>query len=212
MTVASSSSSSSDADRAPEDEARRPLIELNDVGVCFRPRGPRRSLKELAARRPTTQRAPVRWALDGVDLTCYEGEAIGIIGPNGAGKSTLCLVLAGILTPDRGSATINGRVSSLLTLGAGFNQELSGRDNIRLYAAFLGIPRRKIDELMDEIIAFSELGAMIDEPFRHYSSGMRARLGFSIATSLDPEILILDEVLSVGDRKFRPGDANASSR
>ena len=115
----------------------------------------------------------------------------------------LCLALSRILTPDEGRITVRGKVSTLLTLGAGFNRELSGRENILLNGAFLGIPRGQIEGKLEEIIDFSELGDFIDQPVRFYSSGMRSRLGFSIAASLEPEILILDEVLSVGDRQFK---------
>jgi ABC-type polysaccharide/polyol phosphate transport system ATPase subunit len=145
----------------------------------------------------------VIWALRGVDLTCQEGEVVGVVGPNGAGKSTLCLVLSRILEPDEGSVRVRGHVSTLLSLGAGFNRELSGRDNILLNAAFLGIGRREIGRRMDAIMSFADLGEFIDQPIRFYSNGMRSRLGFAIATALDPEILVLDEVLAVGDRAFR---------
>jgi ABC-type polysaccharide/polyol phosphate transport system ATPase subunit len=143
------------------------------------------------------------WALRGLTATFHEGQTVGIVGRNGAGKSTLCLTLARILTPDEGSATIRGDVSALVTLGSGFNLDLTGRDNIVLYSSFLGIPRDVIQARIPEIIEFSELGDFIDEPIRHYSSGMRARLGFSVASMLEPEILILDEVFAVGDRQFR---------
>jgi ABC-type polysaccharide/polyol phosphate transport system ATPase subunit len=209
MTVESSSSSevaTVDAAGALVEPrgAGSPLVEAHDLGVWFRLHRKKKStLKRALLTRGILGRREILWALRGVGFHCYEGEALGIVGHNGAGKSTLCLVLARILTPDEGSVTIRGRVSSLLTLGAGFNRELSGRANIQLYASFLGIPRKILEGKMDEIIAFSELGDFIDEPVRSYSSGMRAKLGFSVASSLDPEILILDEVLAVGDRKFR---------
>lgn len=145
----------------------------------------------------------VLWALRGVSLELKEGQTVGVVGRNGAGKSTLCLILAKILTPDEGEANIDGTVSALVTLGSGFNSELTGRDNIMLYGSFLGIPREVVQSRIDEIIEFSELGDFIDEPIRHYSSGMKARLGFSIASVLEPDILILDEVFAVGDREFR---------
>jgi ABC-type polysaccharide/polyol phosphate transport system ATPase subunit len=148
-------------------------------------------------------RAQVFWALRGIDLSCHEGQVLGIVGPNGAGKSTLCLVLAGILTPDEGDAEVRGRVSALLSLGAGFSRDLSGRENIMLSAAFLGIPRSTIEDHFREIVRFAELEEVVDEPVRTYSSGMKARLGFSVAASLQPEVLILDEVLSVGDIAFQ---------
>jgi ABC-2 type transport system ATP-binding protein len=181
-----------------------PIIEFQGVGLWFRRQQQQtRSLREVLLRRRRSSSSDKRWALRGVNLRCQEGESWGIIGHNGAGKSTLCLMLASILTPDEGSAHIRGKVSALVTLGAAFNPGLSGRDNIHLYAAYLGIPAPVLASKMDEIIAFSELEEFIDEPIRNYSTGMRARLGFAVATSLDPEILILDEVLSVGDRGFR---------
>ena len=133
----------------------------------------------------------------------YEGQALGVIGHNGAGKSTLCLVLAQILSPDEGRAAIRGKVSTLLRLDACFNRELSGRDNLELYGAFLGLGRHDLAGRVDEIIEFSELGEFIEEPVGHYSSGMRARLAFSVAATLEPDILLLDEILGVGDRAFR---------
>jgi ABC-type polysaccharide/polyol phosphate transport system ATPase subunit len=184
--------------------AGRVMIEARDLGVCYPlHRRDRRSLKEMLLRGQLWRAAPMLWALRGVSFTGQEGQTLGIIGPNGAGKSTLCLVLARILTPDEGTVTVRGKVSPLLTLGAGFNRDLSGRANIQLCGAFLGIPRETMDNKIDEIIEFSEIGDLIDEPVRHFSGGMRARLGFSVAAALDPEILILDEVLAVGDRSFR---------
>lgn len=181
-----------------------PLIELHDLGVFFRlHRKTKSSMKQMILTRQFRQRSPLLWALRGISLTCHEGQTIGIVGNNGAGKSTLGLVLGQILAPDEGEAIIRGNISALLTLGAGFNSDLSGRANIQLYGAFLGIPRKVTDAKINEIIEFSELAEFIDEPLRHYSSGMRARLGFSVAAMLDPEILILDEVLSVGDRSFQ---------
>lgn len=180
----------------------QPLVELRGLGVCYRRHARQRSsVRELLSGR--WRRAELHWALRGIDLTCREGEVLGVVGPNGAGKSTLCMALAHILTPDEGEAVVRGKVSTLLTLGAGFNRNLSGRENILLYGAFLGIARSKIQGLVDSIIDFAELRDSIDEPVRSYSSGMRARLAFSVATAMEPEILVLDEVLSVGDRSFR---------
>jgi len=195
------------------DSSRRPpasaassseYLRLRDVGVWFRRRKHSSySMRQVLTGRALRDRSRVFWALRHVDLSCHEGDVLGIVGPNGAGKSTLCLVLAGILTPDEGEVDVRGRVSALLSLGAGFSKDLSGRENILLSAAFLGIPRRQIESQIDEIIDFGELWDAIDEPVRTYSSGMRARLGFSVATILQPEVLILDEVLSVGDIAFR---------
>jgi len=145
----------------------------------------------------------VIWALRGVDVVLRPGEALGVIGRNGAGKSTLMLVLAGILQPDEGWLEIRGRVSALLALGAGFDPELSGRENILLGLAFMGIDGRAAEALTPGIIEFADLGAFIDAPARTYSTGMRARLGFAVATAVESEILVIDEVLSTGDVAFR---------
>ena len=143
------------------------------------------------------------WALRHVDLHVQRGESLAVIGPNGAGKSTLLQVLAGIILPSEGAVDVYGHVSGLLTLGAGFDKELSGRDNILLGGAFLGLDDAVTRELLPSIIEYAELGAFIDAPLKTYSSGMRARLGFAIATSVDPDILLLDEVLATGDANFR---------
>jgi ABC-type polysaccharide/polyol phosphate transport system ATPase subunit len=142
------------------------------------------------------------WALRDVDFEVRRGETLGLIGPNGSGKSTLLQLIARIILPDRGTVKIDGRVAALLELGAGFNPDLSGRENIFLNASILGFGRREIEEKLDEIIAFSELERFIDTPVRNYSSGMYARLGFSIAVHVDPDILLVDEVLAVGDEAF----------
>ncbi len=143
------------------------------------------------------------WALRDVTFRLEPGESLAVIGPNGAGKSTLLQTLAGILTPSEGEVDVRGTVSSLLTLGAGFDTELTGRDNIRLAGAFLGIDGPEMEERAESIIAFADIGQFIDAPLKTYSSGMRARLGFAIATSVDPDILLLDEVLATGDQLFR---------
>lgn len=143
------------------------------------------------------------WALKEVDFSCFAGEIVGIIGFNGAGKTTLCSVIANLLKPDEGSIEVNGQVSALLSMGTGFNRELSGKDNIYLNGMMLGFSRKRIQEIYDDIVEFSGLGKFIHQPIKRYSSGMRARLGFSIATMLNPEILVLDEALSTGDAEFR---------
>ncbi len=143
------------------------------------------------------------WALRSVSFSVRPGETLGIIGRNGAGKSTLLGLIAGTITPTEGEVRTAGRISSLLELGAGFHPDLTGRENIFLNGSILGLRRRDIAQRFDAIVAFSELERFIDHPVKHYSSGMFVRLAFSVAMEVDPEILILDEVLSVGDERFR---------
>ena len=143
------------------------------------------------------------WALQNVSFTVEKGDRVGILGLNGAGKSTLLKVIAGVFKPTEGSVTKHGKMVPLLELGAGFDPQYTGKENIYLYGAMLGYSKEFIDEKYDEIVKFSELKDFIDVPIKNYSSGMKSRLGFSIATVVSPKILILDEVLSVGDAKFR---------
>lgn len=142
-------------------------------------------------------------ALEGVSFEVRAGECLGVIGPNGAGKSTALGLIAGVLRPSFGAVETRGRICPLLELGAGFHSELNGRENIVLNGILLGLTRREVVERVEEIIAFSELGQFIDAPLRTYSSGMIARLGFSVAVHLDPSILLVDEVLAVGDEHFQ---------
>jgi ABC-type polysaccharide/polyol phosphate transport system ATPase subunit len=143
------------------------------------------------------------WAVKDVSFELRRGECLGLIGHNGAGKTTLLKILTGLIKPDAGSITIRGRVAALIALGAGFNPILTGRENIYINASVLGLAKREIDARIDEIIDFSEIGTFIDSPVQNYSSGMQVRLGFAIASSLEPEVLILDEVLAVGDARFQ---------
>ncbi len=143
------------------------------------------------------------WALKDVSFKLVHGESLAVIGPNGAGKSTLLQVLAGIIMPSDGSVEVVGQISSLLTLGAGFDQELTGRENILLAGAFLGMSQKEMQRRLPGIIEFADIGQFIDAPIKTYSSGMRARLGFSIATAVDPDVLLIDEVLATGDQVFR---------
>lgn len=152
------------------------------------------------------------WALRGVDLTVSEGDCLGIIGHNGAGKSTLCMCIAGIIPPDEGEVQVHGRVAPTLSLGAGFNRDMTGRENIRLSGELMGLGTARIRQMEAGIVDFAELGEFIDNPVRMYSTGMRARLAFSIATCIEPEVLILDEVLSVGDAVFRQKSAERMRR
>jgi ABC-2 type transport system ATP-binding protein len=142
-------------------------------------------------------------AVDGVSFEVAKGSTFGIVGSNGSGKSTTLKVLAKILEPDGGSVTVNGRISALLELGAGFHPELSGRENVFLNAAILGIPRKQVDRSFDAIVEFAEIGKFIDNPVKTYSSGMYARLGFAVAVNVDPDVLLIDEVLAVGDEHFQ---------
>ena len=143
------------------------------------------------------------WSLRNVSFTMNKGERMGILGLNGAGKSTLLKVISGVYKPTEGKVIRHGKVVPLLELGAGFDQQYTGKENIFLYGTVLGYTKGYLEEKYDEIVEFSELGKFIDVPIKNYSSGMKSKLGFSIATIANPDILILDEVLSVGDAKFR---------
>ncbi|MBI4641033.1 MAG: ABC transporter ATP-binding protein [Candidatus Tectomicrobia bacterium] len=142
-------------------------------------------------------------ALHDICFEVYKGEAFGIIGRNGTGKSTTLGLIAGVLRPSKGRVIVKGRISPLLELGAGFHPELTGRENIMLNGVLLGLTRSEVSKKMDEIMEFSELGDFIDQPVRVYSSGMLARLGFSVIAHLDPEIFLIDEILAVGDMEFQ---------
>jgi homopolymeric O-antigen transport system ATP-binding protein len=179
-------------------------IHAEDLGVRYDLRFNRKKpIRVSVGSLLTRQKVERFWALRHVNLRLAHGESLAVIGPNGAGKSTLLQVLAGIMRPSEGSVEVAGAVSGLLTLGAGFDQDLSGRENILLGGAFLGLDDRVTRELLPGIIEFADLGEFIDVPIKTYSSGMRARLGFAIATSVDPDILLLDEVLATGDATFR---------
>jgi lipopolysaccharide transport system ATP-binding protein len=184
---------------------RFPAIRAKDLGIKFYLRGEAnptvhsgmvRFLKRKPARREF-------WAVRNVTLDIPPGEVFGIIGANGSGKSTLLRALARIYFPDEGELEIRGKISSLITLGAGFRPELNGLDNIYYNGIILGLTKEEIERKREQIIEFADLGQFINEPVRTYSSGMRARLGFSVAVHVDPEILIVDEVLVVGDAAFR---------
>ena len=142
-------------------------------------------------------------ALKNINFKLTQGETVGIVGPNGSGKSTILKLIAGVMTPTSGTVTVHGKVSPLIELGAGFHPELTGKENIQLNAAILGLGQKTISQKMSQIIEFSGLTDFIDQPIKHYSSGMYARLGFSIAVHVNPKILLIDEILSVGDSKFQ---------
>lgn len=155
------------------------------------------------ARLARRHRPPDQWPLQNISFSVARGETFGVIGPNGAGKSTLLKILAGVSPPTRGRVRVAGRVFPMIELNAGMHRELTGRENIRLLGAFMGLSPRAMNARMDEIAAFSELRDWLDEPVRKYSSGMLARLGFSVAMNVDADILLIDEVLAVGDTAFR---------
>jgi ABC-2 type transport system ATP-binding protein len=177
-------------------------IVATDISKVFRiSHDPVRSLKERIV--SIGRRAHTDFqALSQMSFTIEQGETIGILGHNGSGKSTLLKCIAGILRPTTGQIALRGRLASLLELGAGFHPELTGRENVFINAAFLGISRKEISGRLDDIVEFAELGQFIDEPVKHYSSGMYVRLGFAVAVNLQPDILLVDEVLAVGDESF----------
>lgn len=178
-------------------------VELTNIWKKFRVYHDRAyTLKERMIFRHRN-RADEFWALKGVSLEVPRGATVGLIGRNGSGKSTLLKIISRILYPTRGEVKVNGRVSTLLELGAGFHPDFTGRENIYLNASILGLTRKEIKERLDDIIAFAELGDFIDNPVRNYSSGMYMRLGFAVAVHVDPEILLIDEVLAVGDLAFQ---------
>ncbi|MGH9465681.1 MAG: ABC transporter ATP-binding protein [Thermoanaerobaculia bacterium] len=183
----------------------RPAIELAGIGVRFQiPNERIRSFKEYVLRRLSGRIGHRElWALDDIALAVESGETFGIVGRNGAGKSTLLKVVSRVLRPTRGRVIVRGRAAALLELGAGFHFDLTGRENVFLNATLLGYPKALVTHHFDEIVDFAELAEFIDLPVRNYSSGMLARLGFAVATQFRPDLLILDEVLAVGDTGFQ---------
>ena len=180
-------------------------IIAQDVGVAYRLyREKVSTLKEAVANRFRHLRgAETFWALRHVSLEVAPGEAVALVGHNGSGKSTLLKTMAGVLQPSEGVLATRGRISPMIELGAGFDPELSGRDNVYLNGALLGFTRKQMEAKFDRIVAFAELGDFIEMPIKNYSSGMYARLGFAIAQDVEPDILIVDEVLAVGDERFQ---------
>lgn len=178
-------------------------IEVHDVWKMFRLYHERNQYLKATVTRGRRAEYEEFWSLQGVSFEVEQGKTFGIIGSNGSGKSTLLKCLAGILHPEKGSLAANGRTAALLELGAGFHPELTGMENIGLNGAILGMTRRDIDRKLPHIIEFSGLEKFIDTPVKNYSSGMVVRLGFAIAINVDPEILLIDEVLAVGDEEFQ---------
>ena len=176
-------------------------ISLKNVSKCFkRYSRPVDRLKEILL--PGKSHAQEFWALSDIKLEVMKGETLGIIGQNGSGKSTLLQIIAGVLTPTRGKVSVNGRVSALLELGSGFNPEFTGRQNVFFNGRLLGLSQRQIEDKFDEIAKFADIGDFIDEPVKTYSSGMFVRLAFAVAVNVEPDILIIDEALAVGDGIF----------
>ena len=178
-------------------------IEIHNLWKTFRLYQEKNQYLKAAVLRGRRARYEDFWALKEVSFDVPFGSTLGIIGSNGSGKSTLLKCLAGILSPDKGSVKINGRISALLELGAGFHLDLSGRENVYLNGAILGLSKREVTEKFDDIVEFAGLGKFIDTPVKNYSSGMIVRLGFAVAANVEPEILLIDEVLSVGDQSFQ---------
>ena len=189
-----------------------PVIEVRHLGIQFtlrRNKAPKNTDTTPLIQHGRLVKKECFWALRDITLTVKEGEIVGIIGPNGAGKTTLCQALSGILKADQGEILLGGALTALLTFGTGFHEQLTGRDNVYLNGMMMGISKGRLHEVYDEIVQFSGLERVIDEPVKHYSRGMRVRLGFSVATTVNPDLLILDEALNVGDIAF---DEKASER
>ena len=182
----------------------RPLVRVEGVSKIYpRVHHPGERLRAFAALLAGKTVGEGAEVLHDVSLEVYRGQSFGIIGENGAGKSTLLKVLTGVIAPTSGTVEVNARVAALLELGAGFQPDFSGIDNIRMKSALLGMSARQLDRKMDEILAFADIGDYVYEPVKHYSSGMIVRLGFAVVAASDPELLITDEVLAVGDESFQ---------
>lgn len=181
------------------------MVDVNDVSIMFRLyRENVDNLKEFMIKKIKRQNSYDEfWALSNVDFHVQRGEAVALVGKNGSGKSTLLKTIAGVLKPTKGSVEIKGTVAPMIELGAGFDMDLTATENVYLNGAILGYPREMLDENMEKIIEFSELRDFMDVPIKNFSSGMFARLGFAVATIYTPDILIVDEILSVGDWQFQ---------
>jgi ABC-2 type transport system ATP-binding protein len=180
-----------------------PVIEAEGLGISFRRNRARNQRLRDVVRGRTKSRKGEFWALRDISFQVGAGEAVGLVGGNGQGKSTLLKLIAGVLLPDEGRLKVHGGVAPLIEVTGGFVGDLTARDNIWLTAGLHGLGRRQIAQRFDEIVDFAEVGDFLDTPFRHFSSGMKVRLGFSVVTTLDEPIVLVDEVLAVGDRAFR---------
>jgi ABC-2 type transport system ATP-binding protein len=181
----------------------RSVIAADNLGIWFNTNRRQMAFRDLVVRRNAEVPKTTFWALRDVSFSVGEGEAVGLVGANGGGKSTLLRLIAGVLNPDEGSVNVDGGVAPLIEVTGGFVGDLTARDNIALTAGLHGLSRRQIAEKFDEIVEFAGVGEFLDMPFRHFSSGMKVRLGFSVVTSLEEPIVLVDEVLAVGDRAFR---------
>jgi lipopolysaccharide transport system ATP-binding protein len=179
------------------------LIEFRAVSKSFARHTGRLLLRDRLAQWLKGNQGERFYALKNISFAVEPGEGMAVVGANGAGKSTLLGLVAGLARPDTGTVHVNGRIAALLELGSGFHPDLTGAENVRVNAALLGLSRRHTSEIFDEIVDFSGIGEFIDEPLRTYSSGMVMRLAFSVAINMDPEILLVDEVLAVGDSAFQ---------
>jgi len=180
-----------------------PSITVKQISKRYRKGRGLTNLRELLTNRSDSNKNSYHWAVKNVNFTLDPGESIGIIGPNGAGKTTILKLLSRVTKPTSGEINVNGRLSALIELGAGFHPDLTGRDNIYLNGTILGMQRSEIISRFDQIVAFAGIGDYLDTPVKRYSSGMYARLGFAIAAHVDPQILLVDEVLAVGDYAFQ---------
>jgi len=180
-----------------------PLIEFQNVSKVFYHTGGARLLRAYLTDRLQRRRPEAFYALRDVSFSLDRGDSLAVIGRNGAGKSTLLSLVAGLCQPTDGSVTVRGRVAALLELGSGFHHDLTGLENVRLNASLLGLSRKRTEEVFESILDFADIGEFIREPIRTYSTGMVVRLAFSIAVHVDPDILIIDEVLAVGDQRFQ---------
>lgn len=186
----------------PSATTSAPIISVSNLGVEFNLGRRSQGLRDMLFRRPAPEGRSF-WALRNVSFDVQPGEAIGVLGRNGCGKSTLLKLVAGVMLPDEGSVAVREASAPLIEITGGFVPDLTGRENIYLAAGLHGMPKGEIDEKFDGIVAFSEVGPFLDTPFKHFSSGMKVRLAFSVISELDAPILMVDEVLAVGDKAFR---------